>query len=142
MHGVPSFVRSNVARADYAGTQACADCHAEETASFLKSPMHEMTRVVPGAVVHAPFRGERFRFKHDEVELTQEGGERFVTLDSKTIGTHVYRVTRVIGGRHREDFAGVEVKAAQVGSAVVKPDERVLPMSYVLAEQAYRYKGY
>ena len=138
-----TVVTSNVARADYAGSAACAGCHADETDSFLGSPMHNMTRDIHTAQLRAPFAGETFRYKRDSVLLTQDDGERFCTLDSQTQGQRIYRVTRVIGGRHREDYAGVQVTAAFASAVVVGPgEERILPMSYVFAEQRYRYKGY
>ena len=75
--------------------------------------MHLMTRVPPGAEIHAPFgwRGRRaatFRFKDDTARLVERDGARYVELTSAQYGDHRYRVTRVIGGRYREDFAGVE----------------------------------
>src|SRR5438067_9873930 len=58
-------VSSNVLFADYAGTQACAKCHAERVQSWLASPMHNMTRDPVLADVKGPFDGTTFRFKDD-----------------------------------------------------------------------------
>ena len=133
----PKRVGSNTTRTDYAGSAACAGCHADESASFLASPMHHMTREIASAIVRAPFAGEVFRFKQDRARMSTEGGERIVTIESAEQGTKKFRVTRVIGGRHREDFAAVEV-----GGATSNRDERLMPVSYVFADRAYRYKGY
>src|SRR5262245_38607687 len=46
-------VASNVLRADYAGSVACKDCHPREYAAWQASPMHNMTRLIQGAVVRA-----------------------------------------------------------------------------------------
>src|SRR5580692_8655681 len=128
-------VRSNVTRADYAGSAACAPCHADEVAAWEKSPMHRMTRDARSAQVRAPFDGTRWSFKDDTVTLESHGGDRFVHVGSATGGPAVaYRVTRVIGGRDREDFAGIDV----VGGS----EEVVLPISFVYATGALRYKGY
>ena len=54
--------------------------------------------------------------------------------------SRVYRVTRVIGGRAREDFAGVEVEGE--GGRLASKEEVVLPVSYLLFSGALRYKGY
>jgi predicted CXXCH cytochrome family protein len=101
--------------------------------------MHLMTRVPAGARVRAPFDGATFRFKDDTARMTAKDGVRFVELDSPTGGRHLYRVTRVIGGRYREDFAGVEVGGPD--------DERmdrelILPVSYVFETRSFRLKGY
>ena len=77
--------------------------------------MHLMTRLPAGAGIHAPFAADpgqaapTFRFKDDTARLVERDGERYVDLTSAQYGDHRYRITRVIGGRYREDFAGVEV---------------------------------
>jgi hypothetical protein len=47
----------------------------------------------------------------------------------------------VIGGRYREDFAGIEVAGPGVPAARFG-DERVLPVSYLIFDGSLRYKGY
>jgi predicted CXXCH cytochrome family protein len=143
-------VASNIVRADYAGSAACAPCHREIHAAWQRSPMHRMTRVPETADVRAPFDGRTFTFKDDTARLTEVDGARFVTLASPTFGDHVYRVTRVIGGRYREDFAGVEVAAPAPDAPVVESHmsghvagaELLLPMSYVFETGSFRLKGY
>jgi len=128
-------VHSNVTRADYAGSRVCSTCHADIADAWSRSPMHRMTRSARAADVRAPFDGTRWAFKDDAVILEQRGAERFVRIEPAGAGSpRTYRVTRVIGGRTREDFAGVDVAAGG--------DEVVLPVSFVYATRAFRYKGY
>ena len=133
-------VQSNVARGDYVGSSACAACHTDIAAAWEHSPMHRMTRDPGSAEIRAPFDGTKWRFKEDVLTLERRHEGRFVRIESapgdgaSTPVTKTYRVTRVIGGRTREDFAGVEVG----GSA----EEVVLPVSFVFATRALRYKGY
>ena len=136
-------VTSNVTFADYAGTRACEKCHAEHVQTWLASPMHNMTREPSLADVKGPFDGTTFHFKGDTARLETKNGTRFVTIESKKFGTGTYRVTRVIGGHHREDYAGT--LAGAEGSA--SGEELVLPVSWVFAPApaiggALRYKGY
>jgi predicted CXXCH cytochrome family protein len=136
-------MRSNILRGDYAGSDSCAHCHADIHAAWRASPMHLMTRVPAGEAVriHTPFAaadGEppaTIRFKDDTARLYERDGARYVDLASAQYGDHRYRVTRVIGGRYREDFAGVEVGG---------PDARelLLPVSYVFETRSFRLKGY
>jgi predicted CXXCH cytochrome family protein len=131
----PGTVRSNVTRGDYAGSGVCATCHGEVASAWAASPMHRMTRSARGAEVRAPFDGRRWAFKDDAVVLEQRGAERFVRIEPASGGAaKTYRVTRIIGGRTREDFAGVDVAAGG--------DEMVLPISFVYSTRAFRYKGY
>jgi predicted CXXCH cytochrome family protein len=137
-------IRSNILRGDYAGSESCARCHADIYAAWRGSPMHLMTRLPDGEAVrvHTPFPGgdgaapATFRFKDDTARLYERDGARFVDLASGQYGDHRYRVTRVIGGRYREDFAGVEVGGA------ADARELLLPVSYVFETRSFRLKGY
>ncbi len=135
----PARVRSNILRADYAGSARCAGCHAEITTAWRDAPMHLMTRLPEGARIRAPFDGATFHFKDDTARLTEKDGVRFVELTSPAGGSHRYRVTRVIGGRYREDFAGVEVGGPDAGRG---ERELILPISYVFETKSFRLKGY
>ena len=129
---------SNVLFGDYAGSAACAKCHATIAAKWLASPMHNMTRTFAAGVSRAPWSGTALRFKDDTVELSEHDGARFVHVHSARAGDGDYRVTRVIGGHYREDYAGVPVSEPPS----VANDEVVLPISYLLWSKKFRYKGY
>ena len=120
-------------RGDYAGSQSCSDCHAQIYATWAASPMRNMTRDAKTAVVRAPFDGATLQVGDDTCTVETVGGERFMQLHSPK-GDARFRVTKVVGGRYREDFVGVQVGGD--GS------EHVLPMTYVFATKSWRYKGY
>jgi hypothetical protein len=124
---------SNVARTDYVGSAACASCHPGESAAWDRSPMHRMTRDAGTTDVRAPFDGTRWHFKDDSVVLEQRGQERWMRVEPAHGDAKAYRIVRVIGGRTREDFTGVEQQGGP---------EVVLPVSYVFATGLLRYKGY
>jgi hypothetical protein len=138
------LVTSNIRRADYAGSAACVGCHDDIVKSWEKAPMHAMTRLPEHATIRAPFDGRSFRFKQDTATLTQRGSERFMTVSSPATGALTYRVTKVIGGHYREDFAGIQVASDRPGAAVIGPahDEKILPVSYAIGAGEMRYKGY
>jgi predicted CXXCH cytochrome family protein len=139
--GPPRHETSNILRADYAGSARCASCHRDIYQAWARSPMHRMTRVPADTDIRAPFDGAVFRFKEDSARLEERHGERFVRLASATSGDHLFRVTRVIGGRYREDFAGVEVPD-EAGPPPAAGRELVLPLSYVFETRSFRLKGY
>jgi predicted CXXCH cytochrome family protein len=153
--GEATTVSSNVLRSDYAGSAACAPCHGDIVAAWRRSPMHRMTRLPDGhegSEVRAPFDGHVFAFRGDTATLeTEQGtGTRFMRLRSgEAPGTgtpteRLYRVTKIIGGRYREDFAGVEVASTEPGAAVLGDPraELILPVSYVFQTASFRLKGY
>jgi hypothetical protein len=103
-----------------------------------------MTRIPQTAEIRAPFDGREFRFKADVVRFEQVNGTRFMRLASPDRAPRVYRVTKVIGGRYREDFAGLEVTSADPAAAPVGDPRRelLLPVSYVFQNASFRLKGY
>ena len=123
---------SNILRADYAGSGACADCHAQIYATWAASPMRNMTRDARTATIRAPFDGATLHVGPDSATMLMEGDRRVVRVTTKT-GTQRWTVTKVVGGRYREDFVGVAD-----GETV----EHVLPATYVFATKSWRYKGY
>lgn len=135
----PLLVTSNVARGDYAGSASCTACHSDIAARWNKTPMHNMTRLIESAVVSAPFDGTVFHFKTDYVTLEMHKGAKYMRLNTKEKGELLFRVTKVIGGRHREDFAGVQVNEQ---GDVLDPDDKILPVSFMRATRELRYKGY
>jgi predicted CXXCH cytochrome family protein len=137
-------VSSNVERRDYAGSAACAPCHSEIYDKWKASPMHRMTRLDAADAVQAPFDGSTFHFKGDQVTFEAREGRRYMRVQSEAGGAQLFRVTRVIGGRYREDFTGVEVQSTDAASppAGDPAAEPVLPASYLLFAKQWRYKGY
>jgi len=136
-------VRSNITRADYAGSAACAGCHVREYDAWLGSPMHRMTRDLRQTRISAPFSSRTFAFRDDSVQLEEISGQRFMRLHSGRGGTKdsLFRVTKVIGGRYREDFVGAEVDPESPLNAA-RDAERILPLSYLVFNGEWRYKGY
>ncbi|HEY6722569.1 MAG TPA: cytochrome c3 family protein [Polyangiaceae bacterium] len=132
---------SNVLYGDFAGSQACADCHPAIFERWSRSPMHQMTRPSKRGVSQAPFDGSQFHFKGDVATMVTEAGEHYMHLESRAYPSAWYRITKVIGGRYREDYAGVQVAAARPDASPAS-DERILPVSYLLFEKSWRYKGY
>jgi predicted CXXCH cytochrome family protein len=135
---------SNILRTDYAGSAACAPCHPAVYQAWQSGPMHNMTRLPATAKIRAPFDGTEVRYKADAARLFADGGERFVQLRSAQAGDHLFRVTKVIGGRYREDFAGLEVPSTAAGAPVIGDPhaEQILPLSYVFETESFRLKGY
>ena len=135
-------LQSNVLRSDYAGSAACAKCHADIYARWHRSPMHNMTRLPDRATIATPFADTVFRFKNDRVVLSQKDGARLLRIESPRFGDHLFRITKVIGGHHREDFAGIELRPTDLLPLSPSQDERVMPISFIRSSHQFRYKGY
>ena len=126
-------VASNVLRGDYAGSPACSDCHGEIYERWQHSPMRNMTRDAQTAAIRAPFDGTSLTVGGDTATMEMQGASRYVRITNGR-DTARFRITKVIGGRYREDFVGVDESGIGV--------ERVMPATYVFATKSWRYKGY
>jgi predicted CXXCH cytochrome family protein len=136
-------VGSNVFRSDYAGSEKCRPCHTAIYKAWKTSPMRQMTRRAAEAHIEAPFDGARFSLKGDSIDMESMGGRRFMRISSGKYGNRLYRITRVIGGRYREDFAGIDVTDdADPVTGGGKGADKVLPASFVFSSRSWRYKGY
>jgi predicted CXXCH cytochrome family protein len=126
-----TLVASNILRGDYAGSRSCADCHGAIYAAWEASAMRGMTRDARDAVIRAPFDGAQLRVGDDTCTMEIRGGQR--TMRVVAAGTsQTFSVTKVVGGRYREDFVGTDAGG----------EEHVLPATYVFATRSWRYKGY
>jgi predicted CXXCH cytochrome family protein len=126
-------IASNILRADYAGSKACSECHHDIYEQWAKSPMRNMTRDAATAAIRAPFNGSQLRVGTDTATMEMDGNTRYMRVDGAG-GAQRFKITKVVGGRYREDFIGVE----QGGDGL----EHVLPATYVFATKSWRYKGY
>ncbi len=139
------MVASNVLRADYAGSKACEPCHADIYAKWAASPMRRMTRRLDQTSIDARFDGSSIPFHDDVIAVEEHEGRKYMRVTSATHQTTtLFRVTKVIGGRYREDFVGVEVPGTGADDKPVgdPSDEPVLPLSWIRFDQTWRYKGY
>lgn len=132
--------RSNVLRRDYAGSAACAGCHSRIFEAWSRSPMHRMTRELAQTEIAAPFDGRSLSLGADRVTLLLEQGQRLMDLTQGELKSR-FRVTKVIGGRYREDFIAEPIALDDpLGSALGQ--QRIMPVSFLRFDGTLRYKGY
>jgi predicted CXXCH cytochrome family protein len=127
-------IASNMLRRDYAGSKACAECHEDLYKAWSASPMRNMTRDAATATIRAPFTGTTLRVGDETATMYTDAGKRLMKIASPR-GDHTFRITKVVGGRYREDFIGIETGGGD-------GHEHVLPATWVFATNSWRYKGY
>ena len=94
--------------------------------------MRNMTRDAATATIHAPFDGATLHVGNDVCTMESAGGQRYMRIVTPK-GSERFRITKVIGGRYREDFVGVDERGGP---------EHVLAATYVFSTKSWRYKGY
>ncbi|AKT37805.1 cytochrome c3 family protein [Chondromyces crocatus] len=135
---------SNVLRQDYAGSAACVDCHGDVAKAWRDSPMHRMTRLAEPGAIRAPFDGRKFHFKSDVASMETHEDRRYMRIARAGRPEKLFKITKVIGGRFREDYVGVEVTGTGAQDRTVSDPraEPVMPVSWLLFSNQWRYKGY
>src|SRR5260221_650433 len=92
-----------------AGPVGPLDCMAG--GGSARGPMPRMPGLADGAEIRAPAEAT-FAFKGSRAIFHVEDGARHMRVETAA-GAHDYRITKVIGGRTREDFVGRESDAAE-----------------------------
>jgi hypothetical protein len=108
---------SNIARADYIGPEACAECHAPQYALWTTS-LHRVMNAkadAPKAVI-ADFAGVTLAYRGGEARFERDlAGYTMTTVDRER--TTRYRITRTIGRRSLQEYVGIEERGASVTGA-------------------------
>jgi predicted CXXCH cytochrome family protein len=100
--------------------------------------MHRMTRDLTTTEIHAPFSGEELKVGGDRARLFKSGAERRLLITHEDGKTNLFRLSKVIGGRQREDYVGRELDRDERAIG----EEKILPVSYLVFNGTLRYKGY
>ena len=136
-NAVNTGTNSNVRHSDYVGSDSCRDCHRSNHDAWSLHGHHRMTQFASAKTVVGDFSGKQ--------TIEYDGGSaRFFTKDGeyhmelKRGGkTWLYRITRTIGWRHMQDYAGFLVSDHDELGLDRHQVEHVLPFAWDVAEQHF-----
>ncbi len=89
-----------VSAADYAGSEACRDCHSEQYQAWARSTHGRAGGPPEPSIVLAPFDGTPMRFRDGDVIPRVRGGTYEFVVRQAGQAEAVYSVDGVIGGGH------------------------------------------
>ena len=126
---------SNVRRVDYVGSDSCRECHLENHDAWMKHGHHRMTAFASDKSVVGDFSGNKtIEFEGGSARFYKSDGNFFMeTLKDGKKWT--FRITRTIGWRHMQDYAGYLVSGPDELGLGRDKVEHVLPFAYDVAEQ-------
>lgn len=122
--------QSNVRKEDYAGAEACRECHAENYKNWSNHPHRWMNAWANDETVRGDFTGEATMhymggvgsfFRHGKdyrMRLARDGIER------------VYNISRTIGSRFFQYYAGQLIQGPEPLDHVARREDHVLPFGY------------
>jgi hypothetical protein len=128
---------SNITPGDYVGPEACSDCHEDNYRSWLGHPHRRMNQLATEATVIGDFDGRSVEADGVTARFARApGGEYTVSLERPGSPRRAYRVTRTIGSRFKQFYAGVVTEGAPVGKH--RPDDEVvLPFGFWKAQRRW-----
>jgi hypothetical protein len=130
--GLLAAMLSNIRRADYAGAESCRECHQENFEKWSRHPHRLMNALATDETVAGDFSGtHRMSYLGGEARFTQAGGTRRMTLSRAGV-TREYRVTRTIGSRFTQYYAGLLVAGPEAAEHPARTVEHVLPLGWWL----------
>lgn len=136
-NAINTGAKSNVRHADYIGSDSCRDCHASNHKAWSQHGHHRMTQFASTKTVVGDFSGKQ--------TIEYEGGSaRFFIKDNKYHmelkrggKTWLFHITRTIGWRHMQDYAGFLVSGSDERGLNRDQVEHVLPFAWDVAEQHF-----
>jgi hypothetical protein len=133
---------SNIRPSDYVGPEECAGCHDDNYRSWRRHPHSRMNQLASAASVVGDFDDRTIGFDGATIAFehapTAEGdGEAYtMTVERPGARRRVYRVTRTIGTRVKQFYAGLLVEGAPMGMNRAD-DEVVLPFGFLIAQRRW-----
>lgn len=128
---------SNILPEDYVGPSACGSCHKKNYRAWLEHPHRRMNQLVSDEAVAGDFEGRvvetgdgTARFDHPAP------GEFLLTFEGTGRPRRVYRITRTIGSRIKQFYAGLLVEGEPF--ARNRPDDEVVvPFGWWIHERRW-----
>jgi hypothetical protein len=121
---------SNIHRFDYMGPEACERCHQAEYRSWQNHPHSRMNRNANGASVVGDFLGVSVEYADGKAVFERGGGEYLMSLFKGNRRVRRYKVTRTIGSRFVQMYAGVQLEGPEPADDDTYRHEVKLPFAY------------
>lgn len=122
---------SNIHREDYAGPEACKNCHKKQYENWLEHPHRRMNARVEDFAVKGDFSGKQMSYLGGTVTFYQSDNSYRMKLergDSK----REYVVDQTIGSRFFQYYIGKQFYGPEVPEHPLYTESHVLPLGYWL----------
>ena len=128
---------SNIHPADYVGVEACAECHVEKHADWLKHPHGRMNQDASQASILGDFSGARATYADVDAVFDRDGQDYRITLFRNGEVERRYRVTRTVGSRFTQMYVGVLTQGPEPEGHVIYSTEGKLPFGYWITRKRW-----
>lgn len=134
--GSPSGAAENIHRQDYAGPDACKNCHKKQYESWSHHPHRWMNSLVENTTVHGDFNDHRMPYMGGEVLFRKSEDQYRMRLERGEIRRE-YVVEQTIGSRYFQYYVGRQLEGPEQPNHPVYSEAHVLPLGYWLDRQEW-----
>lgn len=143
--GVPNEVRfkrldagdqSNVRRADYAGAEACKECHEKNYNLWSENPHRWMNAWATDETVRGDFSGAVMHYMGGVATFYKDNSLNRMSLQRDGV-QRTYSITRTIGSRFFQYYVGKLLDGPEAEDHVVRRVEHLLPFGYWFAQSEW-----
>lgn len=126
----PENVSSNIHPGDYAGPEACRECHQENYNSWSQHPHRWMNALADASTVFGDFSGTNLSYLGGEATFFEENGEYRMRLEREQSRT--YAIHETIGSRFYQYYVGKQIDGPESADQPADPQrfDHVLPFGF------------
>lgn len=123
---------SNIRPQDYAGPQACVECHSKNHADWMSHAHRLMNALATPDIVAGDFSGNAgIEYLGGKGSFYREGDRFFMRLERGDL-TRVFGIERTIGSRFYQYYVGKLVDGPEPEDSEMRQVEHILPFGYWL----------
>ncbi len=136
MAGSPSGPDTNIHPKDYAGPDACKNCHQKQYSSWSNHPHRWMNALVENANMRGDFDGRRISYLGGEVTFYRVADQYRMRLERDDVRRE-YIVEQTIGSRHFQYYVGKQLEGPEAPDHPLYSEAHVLPLGYWIDRQEW-----
>ena len=120
---------TNIHPADYAGPEACKNCHKRQYESWSTHPHRWMNSRVADTTIHGDFDDCKVSYLGGEVTTFRAGDEYRMRLQRGDVQRE-FSIQQTIGSRFFQYYVGTQLQGPEPADHPLYSDLHVLPMGY------------
>jgi predicted CXXCH cytochrome family protein len=132
----PSGAKSNINPADYAGPEACKECHGRNYESWSGHPHRWMNAPAGESTVRGDFSGTSVSYRGGKIAFSRDADGCLMRLE-RDGQRRTYRVTQTIGSRFFQYYVGKQTEGPEEKGHPFYAEDHVLPFGYWLPQKEW-----
>ncbi|WP_010587711.1 multiheme c-type cytochrome [Schlesneria paludicola] len=134
--GCPPGTQANIHPQDYAGPEACKNCHKKQYESWSKHPHRWMNSLVENTTVRGNFNDHRMSYLGGDVTFYKAADTYRMRLERDDVRRE-FVVQQTIGSRYFQYYVGKQLEGPEPSDHPLYFEDHVLPLGYWLDREEW-----